>query len=90
MFLGANDTQSDSLKYLLSIGSQTNFFDEVMDIRKISSLISLYSDCPRRQICHNKTTFQSKTVTTNNFGGILLPLTLVIEEDYLDTSVQLY
>ena len=29
-------------------------FDEVMDIWKIFILISLYGDCNRSQICHNK------------------------------------
>ena len=40
-------------------------FDEVMDIWKIPSLISLYGDFTRSQICHDKTTFRSKTDPTN-------------------------
>ena len=42
-------------------------FDEVMDIWKIPSLISLYGDFTRSQICHDKTTFRSKTDPTNKF-----------------------
>ena len=42
-------------------------FDEVMDIWKIPSLISFYSDFTRSQICHDKTTFRSKTDPTNKF-----------------------
>ena len=38
-------------------------FDEVMDIWKISCLTSLYGDCTRSQICHDKTTFRSKKPT---------------------------
>ena len=38
-----------------------------MDIWKIPSLISLYGDFTRSQICHDKTTFRSKTDPTNNF-----------------------
>jgi hypothetical protein len=39
-------------------------FDEVMDIWKISSL---YGDCRRNQICHDKTTFWLKTDPGNKF-----------------------
>ena len=42
-------------------------FDEVMDIWKFPSLISLYGDFTRSQICHVKTTFRSKTDPTNKF-----------------------
>jgi len=38
-----------------------------MDIWKIPSLISLYGDFTRSQICHDKTTFRSKTDPTNKF-----------------------
>ena len=42
-------------------------FDEVMDIWKISSLISLYGDCTRSQICHDTTTFRLKTDPNDKF-----------------------
>ena len=38
-----------------------------MDIWKISSLISLYGDCTRSQICHDKTTVRSRTDPGNKF-----------------------
>ena len=38
-----------------------------MDIWKFPSLISLYGDFTRSQICHDKTTFRSKTDPTNKF-----------------------
>ena len=42
-------------------------FYQVMGTWKISSSISLYGECLRSQICHDKTTVRSKTDTGNKF-----------------------
>ena len=46
-------------------------FDEVMDIWKISSL---YGDCGKSQICHDKTTVRSKTEPGNKFWTLKIRL----------------
>ena len=66
-FLGANDAPRDSLQYVLWIGSQTKFLTKLWTFENSRSLISLYGDFTRSQICHDKTTFRSKTDPTNKF-----------------------